>query len=70
MPSDYEFLAITGFRSTHAASTLVARLRDRDLLDPMLTERLMSGHLCAGCRSWEPSLPGSPPRPMKHSPIP
>src|SRR5712691_11672300 len=48
MPSDDELMAITGFRSTPAASTLVARLVDLALLDNDVTGRLLSGHLCAG----------------------
>ena len=36
-------MAITGFRSTHAASTLVARLVDLALLDHAVTGRLLSG---------------------------
>jgi repressor LexA len=47
MPSDNEFMAITGFRSTHVASTLVARLVDLALLDPEVTGRLLSGPLFA-----------------------
>ena len=43
MPSDNELMAITGFRSTHAASTLVARLVDLALLDHEVTGRLLSG---------------------------
>jgi len=47
MPSDYELLAITGFRSTPAASTLVARLRALALLDNAFIERLLAGPLGA-----------------------
>jgi repressor LexA len=43
MPSDNELMAITGFRSTPAASTRVARLVDLALLDPEVTGRLLSG---------------------------
>ena len=45
MPSDHELLAITGFRSTPAASTLVARLRALALLDNTRIERLLAGPL-------------------------
>jgi len=48
MPSDNELLAITGFRSTPAASTLVARLVDLALLDDDVTGRLLSGHRFVG----------------------
>jgi SOS regulatory protein LexA len=47
MPSDNELMAITGFRSTPAASTLVARLVDLALLDHEVTGRLLSGPLFA-----------------------
>ena len=43
MPSDNELMAITGFRATHVASTLVARLVDLALLDSEVTRRLLSG---------------------------
>jgi repressor LexA len=47
MPSDHELVAITGFRSTPAASTLVARLRALALLDNAFIERLLAGPLGA-----------------------
>jgi len=47
MPSDNELMAITGFRSTPAASTLVAPLVDLALLDHEVTGRLLSGPLFA-----------------------
>ena len=47
MPSDNELMAITGFHSTHAASTLVAHLVDLALLDHGVTGRLLSGPLFA-----------------------
>lgn len=48
MPSNHELMAITGFRSTHAVSTLVGHLCDAACLEQDTTGRLLPGRFFAG----------------------
>jgi hypothetical protein len=65
MPSASELMVITGFRSTHAASTLVEGLVDHALLEHDVPGKLLPGHLLSGLPVLSAVVAGFPHQPMK-----